>query len=389
MNSTAQFVVAVPARTIYYNAYARALENAGLLRLYALGTRRGISEVPRERTRLNPWIGLKSYVASRLLSPFRAESYRFSLLPQFDRWARKQLRPGDHIISSYGYTNECFKFVRARGRKTFLDAGNSHPENFWEIISEEHRRWNCPTLPVARHWHERACAMMEHVDFVLSPSSYVTNSFLVRGFKPEQILTNRYPVNLELFKPRTSPRPSSRPLTLINTGSLSLRKGTPYLLEAFRLIRKEIPDVRLLLTHVVQDDVKPVLGRYADLPIKWSPSLPHMQLAERLRSADMFILPSLEEGLARVVCEAMACGLPAILTPNTGANDFIRPGVNGEVVPLLDAQAIASAVFKWADRVRSPEWQPRVLFDVEQLSFAHFEKTFLEQLRRLGLIAPR
>src|SRR5208282_3303117 len=124
--------------------------------------------------------------------------------------------------------------------------------------------------------------------------------------------------NLSLFQPRREPRPPNRPLTLINTGSLSLRKGTPYLLEAFRLVRKKIPSARLLLMRIVQDDIKHVLPRYADLPIEWSPVLPQTQLVERLHSADIFILPSLEEGLVRTACEAMACGLPAILTPNTG-----------------------------------------------------------------------
>ena len=104
---------------------------------------------------------------------------------------RLELTPGDHIISSYGYANESFKFIRQHGGKTFVDAGNSHIENFWETLSEEHRRWQCPTPPVAPHWIARAKEMLaEQTDFVLSPSSYVTNSFLARGFKPEQILKN-------------------------------------------------------------------------------------------------------------------------------------------------------------------------------------------------------
>src|SRR6185369_8606147 len=132
--------------------------------------------------------------------------------------------------------------VRAHGGKTFIDAGNSHIENFWEILQEENRRWNSPYPPVARHWYERSRSMLsESVDYILSPSSYVTQSFLARGFKPDQILRNVYPVNLSLFQPSSTPRPKDQPLTVINTGSLCLRKGTPYLLEAFRLIRSRHP----------------------------------------------------------------------------------------------------------------------------------------------------
>jgi len=132
------------------------------------------------------------------------------------------------------------------------------------------------------------------------------------------------------------------------------------------------------------DNVKPVLAANSDLPVEWSPSLPHPQLAERLRGADIFVLPSLEDGFARTVTEALACGLPVISTPNTGASDLIQSGVNGEVVPIRDPQAIADAVFKWAEKILSPEWQPRVLFDAEQISFGHFEKNFLSQLELIG-----
>jgi glycosyltransferase involved in cell wall biosynthesis len=385
--SDACFVVATPARSVC-DDNARALEKIGALRFIALGTRRGTAGVPPERTRLNPLVGLATCVSARMLSPYRAESFRFALLPWFDAWVKKQLQPGNHIISSYGYVSDSFKFVRAHGGKTFLDAGNSHIENFWEVIGEEHRRWNCPTPPFSPRWLDRSRAMLAETDFVLSPSNYVTQSFLARGFKPGQILKNIYPLDLSCFSPAREPRPASRPLTLICTGSLSLRKGTPYLLEAFRLVRKKIPDARLLLTRVVQDDVKPVLAANSDLPIEWSPPLPHPQLAERLRGADIFVLPSLEEGLVRTACEAMACGLPVVLTPNTGANDFVRPGVNGEVVPIRDPQAIADAVFKWAEKILSPEWQPRVLFDTEPFSSGHFEREFIRQLRETGLILP-
>ena len=155
--------------------------------------------------------------------------------------------------------------------------------------------------------------------------------------------------------------------------------------DAFRIIRKKFPDARLLLSNAIQDSARPILARQNDLPIEWAPPMPHPQLAERLRGADIFLLPSLEDGFARTVTEALACGLPAIVTPNTGASDLIQSGVNGEVVPIRDAQAIADAVFKWADKILQPDWQPRVLVDANQLSFEHFERTFIGQLKTLGL----
>ena len=383
MKALPRFVVATPQRSVC-DDNARALERNGSLRFIALGTRRGTAGVAPEHTRLNPRIGLVTYAAARTFSAFRAESIRFRLLPWFDSWVLKQLQPGDHIISSYGYANRCFDFVRANGGKTFVDAGNSHIEDFWQTLVEENKRWNCPYPPVARHWYERSKEMLQHVDYVLSPSTHVTNSFLRHGYKPAQILRNVYPVNLSLFQPPSQPRPKNRPLTIINTGNLSLRKGTPYLLESFRIVRRSCPDARLLLTQSIRDDVVPILSSYRDLPIEWAPGLPHAQLVQRLQNADVFVLPSIEEGLVRTALEAMACGLQVVLTPNCGANDFVSAGVNGEVVPIRDPSATAEAILKCWERVRSGQ---RVSIGnlASELSFDSFEKQFITQLKQIGL----
>ena len=380
-----RFVVASPARDPV-DSNAVTLARHGLLRFSALGTRRGVEGVPAELTHLNPKIGLVAYLGVRLLSPVQAESFRFRLHPWFDRWVLKQMHAGDHIFSSFGFTNRTFQWVREHGGKTFYSAGNSHPESFWDIIIEEHRRWNCPFPPIARHQHERALAMMPLVDYVLSPSSFVTNSYLTRGFRPEQILRNVYPVDLSCFQPPTTPRPADRPLTVIAPGGLSLRKGTPYLLEGFRQVLKKVPGARLVLNRAVQASVRPVVEKYSDLPIDWQPNLSHPQLAERMRAADVLVLPSIEDGFARTVTEGLACGLPVITTPNTGASDLIVPGQNGEIVPIRDSAALAEAVLNWHEKILARPAGSQIAFDTGQVNFEHFENEFLEQLAGLGLL---
>lgn len=379
----ADFVVVEPRRTCC-DYYARPLDRAGRLRFLAVGTRRGVSGVRLENTRLQPAVGLVTYAASKLFSNFRAESIRFRLHSWTDHFARRRMLPGDHVLSSYGYANACFQFARAHGGKTFLDAGNSHPENFWTILSEELRRWQSPFTPVARHHYERSLAMLEHTDYILAPSSFVANSFLERGFSPDRIFRGFYPVDLRLFTPPEIPRPKHRPLTIISTGRLSLRKGTPYMLEAFRSIRRQHPSVRFLLTEEVETNAIPIVERYADLPIHWAPTLPHAQLAERLRTADIFVLPSLEEGFVQTAAEAIACGLPVVLTPNTGTADLVIPGVNGETVPIRDSNAIAAAVYKWAERILSETGWAGCRFDPTLVSEQRFEEIFLRWVSGLG-----
>jgi glycosyltransferase involved in cell wall biosynthesis len=68
-----------------------------------------------------------------------------------------------------------------------------------------------------------------------------------------------------------------------------------------------------------------------------------------MQQADVLVLPSIVEGRALVIQEAMMCGLPVIITPNTGASDLVLPGQTGFTVPIRDPQALAEAISWCAD----------------------------------------
>jgi glycosyltransferase involved in cell wall biosynthesis len=215
-------------------------------------------------------------------------------------------------------------------------------------------------------------------DWVFSPSRYVTQSFLDQGFPAERILHLPYPVNLDDFSPEPAAELPATPLRVVSTGSLSLRKGFPYLLEAIRLIRKE-RDTVLMLTESVHPSMMSVLAKYDDIPIEWAPMLPHDRLAKRLKSAHVFALLSVEEGLVRTALEAIACGVPAVLTPNTGACDFIEPGVNGEIVPIRDPAATAEAIVKcYQRRLNQPSLDASSV--QQSLSFDKFSERLIGHL---------
>jgi len=155
------------------------------------------------------------------------------------------------------------------------------------------------------------------------------------------------------------------------------------------MIYRQHPTVRFRLIRNIHDSARSIVAKYQDLPIDWSPGLRHEQLAEWLRTSDIFVLPSLEEGMVRTALEAMASGLPVVLTPNTGSADYVTPGITGEVVPIRDAKAIADAVLKWADLILSDPDRPKVPFAVDALSFETFECNFLEQLQSRDLIGSK
>jgi glycosyltransferase involved in cell wall biosynthesis len=242
---------------------------------------------------------------------------------------------------------------------------------------------------VSRYYQDRATDSVGAADYVFVSSTFVRQSFVKRGFDPERLLFCPYPVDLSLYQPAAEPRPDQRPFTLLHTGGLSLRKGAPYLLEAFRLIRKEVPNAVLRVRRDIRNDAVEILRRYADLPIEWSGALDLPGHVRRYQTSDLFLFPSVEDGFAQVVAEALACGLPVVTTHNTGASDLIDSGTNGEIVAIREPQALAEAALKWWDRIRAGQRIGGFDELKRRLSFQQFEATCLGHLARLGIPSQR
>jgi len=75
--------------------------------------------------------------------------------------------------------------------------------------------------------------------------------------------------------------------------------------------------------------------------VRFTDPIPQVKLRDRYHQASVFVLASLADGFGMVVPEAMACGLPVIVTENVGAADLIQDGVNGFIVPVQSPEKIA------------------------------------------------
>ena len=365
--------------------FARALENHGLLDFYALGTRRGCRGIAPEHTRLKPAFGLANYLFAKTLPTYQAEALRFRTFGLFDRWAQSLLIPGQHFFTGYAFAPGAMRCAQKNGGLALMDAWTSHPEEFWDVLAEEQKIWKSKYQPVSDYYQRKTIESVEAADYICVASSFVKNSFLRRGYPAEKLLSCPYPVDLSAFTPATTPRPANRPFTILHTGGLSLRKGAPYLLEAFRLIRKEVPDAVLRVKRHLRDDVTDILKKNSDLPIEWSDSLDFEGHVRRYQTSDLFLFPSIEDGFAFVVAEALACGLPVITTVNTGASDLVQPGVNGEVCAIRDARALADGALKWWERIRQGERIGGIETLKRNASFQTFEDNFIGHLARLGI----
>jgi glycosyltransferase involved in cell wall biosynthesis len=131
------------------------------------------------------------------------------------------------------------------------------------------------------------------------------------------------------------------PLRVLFVGSMSQRKGLGDLFAAVRLLNKTT-EVELV---VMGAPVVPLDFYRRELPtFTYEPGRPHAQVLSLMQSCDVFCLPSIVEGRALVMQEAMSQGLPLIITPNTGGADLIQEGQTGFLVPIRSPEAIAEKI---------------------------------------------
>lgn len=168
------------------------------------------------------------------------------------------------------------------------------------------------------------------------------------GIAPEAryvILSNG--VDVDAFQPVERP-PRSRP-EILYVGWLIPEKGIFELLEAARGIRARGIDFVLTLVgppHGYENDLRARIAELglADHVILGGVRRGRDEIRAAYGHADIFVLPSWAEGLPNALLEAMACGLPPVVTSVGGMVDVVEHGVSGLLVPSRDAQALADAL---------------------------------------------
>ena len=169
-------------------------------------------------------------------------------------------------------------------------------------------------------------------DLFLAPSAFVANELKLRGISEQQITIVEFGVDLQNNKPSSILHSKKEGLDFCFMGNVNRRKGVSELLEAWS--GGEFSRDRLHLCGRVNADVTPSLSSALDNVI-----LPgFVSSFDYLSKCDIFVLPSWMEGSAKAVYEAMSCGLPTIVTPNTGS--IVRDGIDGFVIEAGDVSAL-------------------------------------------------
>ena len=180
----------------------------------------------------------------------------------------------------------------------------------------------------------------------------VSKAIMREGMKygaTEEKSTVIYPAVEEILLSKRLNRKSSELLRILSVGRDHWKKGYRVALEAMALLKAQ--GVRFHYTIVAGGEKEELIYTIADLHLNEEvtliDNLPHEQVFEQHANADLFLLPSFEEGVANVVLEAMALGTLVITTNCGGMCEVIEDGVNGFIVPLRNTKAITDAIIHY------------------------------------------
>lgn len=303
--------------------------------------------VPPERITSFPGFGLHSAV--RRLTGRSREAETRNALWAGQRFSELVADRGFHGASGvYAFAGDALELLaaaRERGLWTVVEQMIASRDMVERLLREESERfpqWQSPeqvdrfaTLFAERERAERALA-----DLVVCPSPFVLRSVIDSGVEPARCALVPYGVDGRFTVPRSGQRRTG-PLRVLTAGAVGLRKGSPYVLAAAKALAGRAT-FRMVGSCSVPPSVASLLGSFVEL----TGPIPRSEMYAQFAWADVFLLPSLCEGSATAVYEAMTAGLPVICTENTGS--VVRDGIDGFIVPIRDACAIVAALERFS-----------------------------------------
>lgn len=254
----------------------------------------------------------------------------------FDKTVSSKLKPAEDGIF-VGYAGVCLESLqRAKelGLTTVVARLSSHIRTQKEILDKEYQEYTKKNCPTSDKYVNREEKEYKRADYVMTPSKFAQESFFKRGFDEEKVKCVPFGENIPDIK-----QISDDTMYFIYPGSVNLRKGIQYLLPAWDSL--DFSNAKLIVTGNIDESVKPIIQEYeGDDSIRFLGWVDN--LYEWFGKSSVFVFPTLEEGSARVVYEAMASGLPIITTFNSGWVG--EDGKHGIEIPIRDSKSVAEAM---------------------------------------------
>jgi glycosyltransferase involved in cell wall biosynthesis len=240
-----------------------------------------------------------------------------------------------------GVGGESVEVARELGMFALCDHSIAHPSVLQALV-ENHGSLtsNLEDAPVSPFWM-RVLRDIERADAVLVNSSFVEHTFRHVGFECSDVHVVYLGIDDAFLAQIPKRENTTNTFRMLFAGSFEKRKGVEILIEALDRLTN-MPWQLEIAGQLDSEVVKLNRTFFSDPRVIYLGILSRRELANAMSRANVFVFPSLAEGSARVIFEALACGCYVITTPNSGS--IVEPGVHGSIVPPGDSVSLATAV---------------------------------------------
>jgi len=312
-----------------------------------------------------------------------------------DRRVRRRLRGATRFTGVYAYEDgaaDTFREAKRRGLPALYDL----PIGYWRaaralLVEEAEREPEWASTLIGNEDSPAKTARKDE-ELALADKVYVASSYTLKtlasapAFRASvEVIPYGAPPRPVGGRPARVERAGDGPLRAIFVGSLGQRKGLSYL---FRACRALGPGVELTVIGTLPLQPCPALEQELK-QVRWIPSCPHAQVLAEMAAHDVFVFPSLFEGFGLVLLEAMAMGLPVITTAHTAGPDLLDDGVEGFIVPIRSADALAEKLdLLRANRALIREMGEKAAARAATFTWENYERQLASSVAKACQTAP-
>jgi glycosyltransferase involved in cell wall biosynthesis len=298
-----------------------------------------------------PLAAVKEYPIPLLLDLVRrkmgSHGEGMSMFQSFDNYTAKLVRtdsnPADLLVTTERCALKSLQTAKSRGIYTVHDCPQLHPVYLEELMNHaaELAKMHWQGFPDGENMKERKLQEYENADRLLIYSDIHRRSFVKSGIPEAKLFECPLWVDQNFWQPDSNKEFSTqdKPLRLLFVGEYSLRKGLPFLFKALENL--EAPVQLTLVGKPTQELVVP--QNAGSCSIEALGPLSKSDLKKEYSRHDLLVLPSVADSFGFVALEAMAFGMPVILTENCGA----PVPQDSWKVPAMDIHALAEAITKY------------------------------------------
>jgi glycosyltransferase involved in cell wall biosynthesis len=338
-------------------------------------------ELPRELVRGLNGLGLSRRIPEAW-SRRRGRPYEGYVISNamFARKVSSMTLPPHDVFVGYSYDSlEALRTERTRGIFTVVD--QIDPGAFeHELVVEESKRWKSYAIAEAPPPEAYFCRNRQEwqaADVIVVNSEWSKQALISSGAPKNKLEVLPLAYEADMVEPPRRVHHETGNLRVLWLGTVCVRKGIQYLVEA----------ARLLVSHPIEFlvggslEIPAAAIREAPRNMRFLGQVPRSQARKFYQQGDVFVLPTISDGFALTQLEAMAHGLPVVVTPNCG--QVVEDGATGFVVPPRDVEALAQALLRFVrDRTLPAKMAPLCHEAAREFSIANCGARLVEIINK-------